>query len=1276
MKLKLNRTLRAALIAAIATVGFTLPQAEAANTVISNASQSAAVLVEGGITLSNITSSMVKASGNEATPGNTDYRNSFTYTPANIGNGGGTATYTLNFTITGIADGETAQGMAIDFFTLNGGGSPQNAENGYKATVALTMSGQEAPVYNAEHTILTYSGTNTYTGSAYEGNPAITPVTQASVSTLSLADVEWKTGIYTLTIAFAQDSGHTGGCFGGVGNVAFLCVPPASTWQGTEEQTWEDEEAWSGGVPTSSIPAVFDANGQNTTVNINSEAAAATVTVSGKDYTFNVQAGGSLAVASELSVTSNHLTIQGGLVTAGSLTVAEGASLTVGEDASLKVSNGQKELMMGTAVDNKGTFVLTTNVSLGNGESTQMGGTLAIQGATVTIGSGEGTTASIASFSHVSLDDAQITVNAQNAAIKGVSVANGKTGTIRVEDMKNSPNTVALNGVTQVDGTLNLTNNWNSSFTIEQLSGAGTLNQPAGGQQEMLLTINSLKDFTGTLSLKHDKGSDAININTGTTAVNFNTLELAIGGHTANFTLGANTGIGLAKLTSGTLALSGADTHTLTLGGLEGGATITGLNNLVLNVASGEHVYTGTFAVAGQITKTGAGSQTITGTALHHTILAQGGTLVLNGNYEIKDIAEGEHQTVYVDASDQVNENGGFQKNEGKLTVYSVNTEAGANLVDTNAVFTYNGVNVTSDVVNGEYTLPSAPDMSTLYVKKGNLAFAAYKAKAGENLTTVSLADGTAIDMNEAASINLVMENGANATVNATAATTISSLTGTDATLNITGDSVVTLAAASSMTSAINIGTADGSSSVTVKLNNGQALGGASNAITVYTGATLDVNGKDAPGVGLLYTVTLAGGTLANNGAIVSYGSRQLISNLVVSADSTVDAANKDFGVVNANYAPTTIVLNANLEKVGSNGFHICNATFSGTGKLIISDGTLSIDKAKNYSSTFANDIDMNGGTLDGAIKLAGAITITATDEGSAITANIKNEGNNITFAGDNDLTIRGVISGNGGLTKNDEGTLTLNGAQTYTGATVVNSGKLVVNGTIASQEVTLGENASIENKGTGPITLSNVDEHLMQVENTGAGELTLKNASGMLSVVELTIAADSTVSFYDKAETPAEGTITVTETLTSGGGTLLANLTIVGGAEDAFLWDLGGTAMTLGSTLTLVTTDGLIQLDDATMANIADMQEGDFYELVLEKEGSSLNYEGSNWWDEVFTRSYGGENALALVGAYQVGLLDNGNFGVTKTSNVPEPTTGTLSLLALAALAARRRRK
>ena len=51
-------------------------------------------------------------------------------------------------------------------------------------------------------------------------------------------------------------------------------------------------------------------------------------------------------------------------------------------------------------------------------------------------------------------------------------------------------------------------------------------------------------------------------------------------------------------------------------------------------------------------------------------------------------------------------------------------------------------------------------------------------------------------------------------------------------------------------------------------------------------------------------------------------------------------------------------------------------------------------------------------------------------------------------------------------------------------------------------------------------------------------------------------------------------------------------------------------------------------------------------------------------------------EFELTLNGKATIATLSDGNVVVEYTASVPEPTTATLSLLALAALAARRRRK
>jgi autotransporter-associated beta strand protein len=66
-----------------------------------------------------------------------------------------------------------------------------------------------------------------------------------------------------------------------------------------------------------------------------------------------------------------------------------------------------------------------------------------------------------------------------------------------------------------------------------------------------------------------------------------------------------------------------------------------------------------------------------------------------------------------------------------------------------------------------------------------------------------------------------------------------------------------------------------------------------------------------------------------------------------------------------------------------------------------------------------------------------------------------------------NDGTSSGVISGNGGMTKNSAGVLSLSGVNTYSGATTVAAGKLVVDGSIASSAVTVQNGGTLGGSGT-----------------------------------------------------------------------------------------------------------------------------------------------------------------------------------------------------------------
>ena len=211
-----------------------------------------------------------------------------------------------------------------------------------------------------------------------------------------------------------------------------------------------------------------------------------------------------------------------------------------------------------------------------------------------------------------------------------------------------------------------------------------------------------------------------------------------------------------------------------------------------------------------------------------------------------------------------------------------------------------------------------------------------------------------------------------------------------------------------------------------------------------------------------------------------------------------------------------------------------------------------------------------------------------------------------------------------------------------------------------------------VNNNANGLVLNGNVEDGVT-LRAIGGDIVLAGQTSNTVSVVDLEIAADKMVMMPNGDD---EGTITVTDTLTGGDATLLANLTLVGGST----LDVNGGdthALTLGSTLTFdfANSAGLVNLDDETIAALNNLSEGGHLDLIV-SANSELDplkygekYDGMGYSD-LFNRVDG------LEGNYTVYAKD-GAFGLMKSTRpIPEPTTGTLSLLALMALAARRRRK
>src|SRR5215471_245805 len=166
-------------------------------------------------------------------------------------------------------------------------------------------------------------------------------------------------------------------------------------------------------------------------------------------------------------------------------------------------------------------------------------------------------------------------------------------------------------------------------------------------------------------------------------------------------------------------------------------------------------------------------------------------------------------------------------------------------------------------------------------------------------------------------------------------------------------------------------------------------------------------------------------------------------------------------GIVNnSSNAPTFIIGNqANI--------FFRNASSAGNATIITTAGGLTafVDSATGGNARF---ITLAGGAFDITSLSSGAMTA-----GSIEGAGTFSLGSNQLIVGSNNLstTVSGVIRGTGGaLVKVGSGTLTLDGSNSYTGATVVAGGTLSVTGDISSSSgVLVGPTAMLSGTGTVP---------------------------------------------------------------------------------------------------------------------------------------------------------------------------------------------------------------
>ena len=393
------------------------------------------------------------------------------------------------------------------------------------------------------------------------------------------------------------------------------------------------------------------------------------------------------------------------------------------------------------------------------------------------------------------------------------------------------------------------------------------------------------------------------------------------------------------------------------------------------------------------------------------------------------------------------------------------------------------------------------------------------------------------------------------------------------------------------------------------------------------------------------------GNVTVNNGTLMLGGSMQVAGTM--SGEGTLAINSKN---VTLNSGSKSISVNIAVEKGAKLSFGATdNLDYTAQRTLTVKgDGTQAGTGVIDFGSTRQT---MGGWTLElhgGEVKGTGEATYGAIDYHKSM-AYVN------ALSGDSSISaitrLRGEVDGNG--TRIGRGDITYK---------VAKDASLNVSGKVHTDKRHEGGIIKIDQ---GTLHLNNQDNDLDKILVQG-GTANIHGAE-VYTLAELQAATKVDVGFYVGAtkDTTTKSSVTVTgKTLLGGGATLNTSLTLADGATlDMDNLDAG--AVTLNGALTF---GGKVQMGNDLLATVGSMSGYQSLVLFTGLTGNdpltsmTADAEGLVQASEVFSNM---QNNQVYV-SYQV--IDN--VGSLMVVHVPEPTTTTLSLLALSALAARRRRK